>query len=63
MNHIPDTSKVVISKMEHTTDTVKCQHCNKECDPDTPDAEFIGWHGLCAECELKGVRDGLNRRQ
>lgn len=54
MNHIPDTSKVVISKMEHTTDTVKCPHCNKECKPDTPEAEFIGWHGLCAECELKG---------
>ena len=57
MNHIPDTSKVVISKMEHTTDTVKCPHCKKEYKPGTPEDEFIGWHGLCAECELKGVSD------
>ena len=46
-----------------TDATVKCPHCKKECDPETPEAEFICWHGLCAECELKGVRDGLNRRQ
>ena len=64
MNHIANPRKMVSSKMEHATDaTVKCQHCKKECDPETPEAEFICWHGLCAECELKGVIDGLNRRQ
>lgn len=63
MNYIPDAAKVVSSKMEHATNSVKCPHCKKECDPETPEAEFICWHGLCAECELKGVRDGLNRRQ
>ena len=30
----------------------KCQHCNKKYEEGTPEAEFIGWHGLCAECEL-----------
>ncbi len=58
MNHIPNASKMVSSKMEHATDaTVKCPHCNKECKPGTPEAEFIGWHGLCVECELMGVND------
>ena len=64
MNHIANPRKMVSSKMEHATDaTVKCPHCKKECDPETPEAEFICWHGLCAECELNGLRDGLNRRQ
>lgn len=57
MNNIHDASKMVGSKMEHTTDTVKCPHCKKEYKPDTPEAEFIGWHGLCVECELMGVND------
>lgn len=33
----------------------KCQHCNKKYEEGTPEAEFIGWHGLCAECELNNV--------
>ena len=62
MNNVPDTSKI-IDQFAHHSEMVKCPHCKKECDPETPEAEFICWHGLCAECELKGVRDGLNRRQ
>ena len=58
------TEREEFEKWLNTFDaTVKCPHCKKECDPETPEAEFICWHGLCAECELKGVRDGLNRRQ
>ena len=56
MNHIPDVSKM-IDQFAHIREMVKCPHCNKECKPYTPEAEFIGWHGLCAECELKGVSD------
>ena len=55
MNHIPDTSKVVSSKMENTTDTDKCPHCKKEYPDFTADSEFIGWHGICAGCMLNGV--------
>ena len=44
MNHIPDASKMVL--------VVTCPHCEKECEEGTPEAEFIGWHGLCAECEF-----------
>ena len=47
MNNIPDDSKM--------TWVIKCQHCNKEYEEGTPEAEFIGWHGLCAECELNNV--------
>ena len=53
MNNVPDTSKI-IDQFAHHSEMVKCPHCKKECDHDTPEAEFIGWHGLCAECELKG---------
>ncbi|WP_205125028.1 DUF3850 domain-containing protein [Aeromonas sobria] len=33
---------------------VKCPHCNAEHQDGRDAAEFIGWHGLCATCELKG---------
>jgi hypothetical protein len=33
---------------------VKCPHCNAEHQDGSDAAEFIGWHGLCATCELKG---------
>ena len=45
MNNIPDDSKMVW--------VIKCQHCKNEYEEGTPEAEFIVWHGLCAECELK----------
>ena len=45
-DHLPDAEKMV-----------RCPHCEKECREDTPEAEFIGWHGLCAECELKNSGD------
>ena len=48
MNNIQDDSKMVW--------VIKCQHCNNEYEEGTPEAEFIGWHGLCAECELKAQR-------
>ena len=43
-DHIPDSGKMVL--------VVTCPHCKKQCKEGTPEAEFIGWHGLCAECEL-----------
>ena len=46
MNHIADTRKMV------SADLVKCPHCEKECLEGTPEAEFIGWHGICSECYL-----------
>jgi hypothetical protein len=33
---------------------VKCPHCNAEHQDGSDAAEFIGWHGLCATCDLKG---------
>ncbi|MFQ2114710.1 ASCH/PUA domain-containing protein [Aeromonas veronii] len=33
---------------------VKCPHCNAEFQDGSDAAEFIGWHGLCSSCELKG---------
>ena len=44
MNHIADISKMVW--------VIECQHCNKQFEEGTPEAEFIGWHGMCAECEF-----------
>lgn len=48
-DHIADISKMV------NADQVKCPHCEKECADGTQEAEFIGWHGLCAECELNSL--------
>ena len=39
---------------EQQQDMVKCPHCNAEFQEGSDAAEFIGWHGLCATCELKG---------
>lgn len=33
---------------------VQCPHCNAEHQDGSDAAEFIGWHGLCVTCELKG---------
>jgi len=31
----------------------ECPHCNKQYQEGTQEAEFIGWNGYCAKCELK----------
>lgn len=42
--------------MARPTDTVKCPCCLKSY-TDWNETEFIGWHGICVECEMKGVND------
>lgn len=41
-DHIPAAKKMI-----------ECPHCKKPYNEGTQEAEFIGWHGICAECELK----------
>ena len=45
-DHIADVGNMINPNM------VKCPHCNKQFEEGTPEAEFISWHGICAECEL-----------
>ncbi len=48
-------AKAIPAEQNHfaeISNMVRCPHCEKECLEGTPEAEFIGWHGLCAECEL-----------
>ena len=33
---------------------VTCQKCGLSCIDGSEEAEFIGWHGRCAQCELDG---------
>lgn len=33
---------------------VTCQKCGLSCLDGSEEAELIGWHGVCAKCELKG---------
>ena len=33
---------------------VTCQKCGLSCIDGSEEAEFIGWHGRCAQCELEG---------
>ena len=33
---------------------VTCQKCDLSCIDGSEEAEFIGWHGRCAQCELEG---------
>ena len=33
---------------------VTCQKCGISCIDGSEEAEFIGWHGRCAQCELDG---------
>ena len=33
---------------------VVCQECGESFLEGSEEAEFIGWHGVCAKCELKG---------
>ena len=45
-----------ICKSEYLGDGVApCVECGLSCLDGSEEAEFIGWHGLCAECELKEV--------
>lgn len=37
-------------------ETVKCPFCLREY-TDWNETEFIGWHGICVECEMKGIDD------
>ena len=36
---------------------VKCPNCENEFDDFTPEADFIGWHGVCVQCFLAGDAD------
>lgn len=38
------------------TETVKCPCCLREY-TGWDETEFIGWHGICVECEMKGIDD------
>lgn len=45
---------------DHTPDAgnmVACPHCEKEYPDFIANSDFIGWHGICAECMLNGVED------
>ncbi len=33
---------------------VTCQKCGLSCIDGSEEAEFIGWHGRCAQCEFEG---------
>ena len=33
---------------------VTCQKCGLSCIDGSEEAEFIGWHGLCAQCGMEG---------
>ena len=33
---------------------VSCQECGEHFRDGSEEAEFIGWHGVCAQCELNG---------
>lgn len=33
---------------------VTCQKCGLSCLDGSEEAEFIGWHGRCAKCEMEG---------
>lgn len=33
---------------------VTCQKCGLSCLDGSEEAEFIGWHGRCVGCEMKG---------
>ena len=33
---------------------VICLECGMKCLDGSEEAEFIGWHGRCAQCELDG---------
>lgn len=50
----PDFKPMVICKLLHKIEAnmVECPRCHKQYSDETPDAEFIGWNGLCAECDL-----------
>jgi len=39
-----------------TAEPVKCPCCLKAY-TDWNETEFIGWHGICVECEMKGIDD------
>lgn len=48
--------KLAIESHKRPTDTVKCPVCLRSYE-DWNETEFIGWHGICVECEMKGMDD------
>lgn len=45
-DHIADVSKMV-------DELVTCPGCNRQYQASSQEAEFIGWHGECAACQLQ----------